>query len=143
MALTAEEYTEMAGLAADVGDEQAELEALEGLESLGALGAKPDFFGASVVEPARAVGSALGRTVAGGLAGTAQAINPFAEQGAGAQTVESIQAGTFQPETAAGQAGMQTLAALVEKGADIVNVPLSGIGGILELVSLQGIDQAA
>jgi hypothetical protein len=39
MPLTAEEYTEMAAIASEIGDEQAELEALEGLESLGAFGA--------------------------------------------------------------------------------------------------------
>lgn len=42
MALTAEEYSEMADLAADIGDEQAELEALEGLESIGGFLDVPD-----------------------------------------------------------------------------------------------------
>ena len=50
--------------------------------AVSAAGDKPDFAGAGVIEPVRAVASAVGRTVAGGLAGTAQALNPFAEEGA-------------------------------------------------------------
>lgn len=103
---------------------------------------QPDFPGASVIEPVQAVGSALARTVGGGLKGVAQAVNPFAEPGAGAAAVEEVQAGAFQPTTQAGQEGLETLNDLVQRGVDIVNIPLSGIGGILELVSGQGIDQA-
>lgn len=145
MALTAAELQEMADLSAELGDEQGELEALTQLEATGALGGtaqQPDFPGASVIEPARAVASGLGRTIAGGITGAAQAISPFGEEGAGARIVEETQAGAFQPQTAAGQEGLETLSTLIEKGADIVNIPLSGIGGILELVSGQGIDQA-
>ncbi len=103
---------------------------------------QPDFPGAAIIEPARAVISGAGRAIGGGLAGLAQAVSPFAEPGAGAETVQQIQAGAFQPETEAGQRGLQTLGDLVQKGIDIVNIPISGIGGILELVSGQGIDQA-
>jgi hypothetical protein len=53
-----------------------------------------------------------------------------------------MQAGAFKPETEAGQEGLETLSTLIEKGADIINIPLSGVGGILELVAGQGIDQA-
>lgn len=45
-----------------------------------------------------------------GLAGIAQSINPFAEQGAGAQAVEDVRGAlTFQPETQAGQAQQQAI----------------------------------
>ena len=104
---------------------------------------QPDFPGAAVIEPAQAVGSALARTVGGGLKGAAQAVNPFADPGAGAAAVEEVQAGAFQPTTAAGQEGLETLNDLIQRGVDIVNFPLSGLGGIIELVSGQGLDQAA
>lgn len=103
---------------------------------------QPDFPGAAVIEPVRAVVSGAGRAIAGGVAGTAQAISPFAEPGAGAQTVRELQAGAFQPTTEAGRQGLATLSELVQKGIDVVNIPLSGVGGILELVGGQGIDQA-
>lgn len=101
-----------------------------------------DFTGAGVIEPIRAVASGLARTVAGGIAGAAQAINPFAEEGAGAQTVEDIQSGAFQPQTEAGKEGLKTLGDLVQRGVDIANFPISGLAGLVELVSGQGIDQA-
>jgi hypothetical protein len=103
---------------------------------------EPDFAGAGIIEPIQAVASNIGRSVAGGLAGTAQALNPFAEEGAGARTVEEFQKGAFQPATQAGQAGMQTLGDLIKKGVDIANYPISGIAGLGELIAGQGVDQA-
>jgi len=113
------------------------LEELRSLEKQEAV-----FLGASVIEPVRAVGSVFGRTVVGGIAGTLQALNPFGEEGVGAATVKEFQEGAFQPTTEAGRQGLETLGALVQKGIDIVNFPISGIGGLVELVSGQGLDQA-
>lgn len=101
-----------------------------------------DFAGASVIEPVRAVGSAIGSTIAGGIAGTLQALNPFAEEGEGARTVKEFQEGSFQPTTEAGKQGLETLGALVQKGVDIVNFPISGLAGLTELITTQGLDQA-
>jgi hypothetical protein len=95
------------------------------------------------IDPARAIGSAVGRTVVGGLAGIAQTLNPFAEEGAGAKAVKDIQAGAFQPTTESGKETMKTIGDLVKAGVDIVNFPLSGLGGLVELVSGQGVEQAA
>lgn len=103
----------------------------------------PDFFGAGVIEPLMAVGAGVGTSIAGGLAGTAQALNPFADEGAGAEVVRDIQGSAYQPRTEAGQQGMKTLGDLIQVGVDIVNYPLSGIGGLIELVSGQGVDKAA
>jgi hypothetical protein len=103
---------------------------------------QPDFPGAAVIEPVRAIASGLARTIGGGVVGAAQAISPFGEEGAGARIVKEAQAGAFQPETAAGQEGLETLNTLVQKGIDLANIPLSGIGGIIELVSGQGVDRA-
>jgi hypothetical protein len=142
MALTSAELQEMADLSNELGDEQGELEALTQLESTGALGGaqQPDFPGAAIIEPIAAVATAIPATIAGGLAGIGAI--PFQGEEAG-ETVRAVQeAGTFQPRTEAGRAGLETLGDLVQKGIDIVNIPLSGIGGILELVSGQGLDQA-
>ena len=104
---------------------------------------QPDFPGAAVIEPARAIVSGAGRAITGGVAGIFQALNPFEEQGAGAETVRAFQEGAFQPTTEAGRQGLEALGGLVQKGIDIANFPISGIAGLVELVSGQGLDQAA
>jgi len=103
---------------------------------------QPDFAGAAVIEPVRAIVSGAGRAITGGIAGIFQALNPFEEQGAGAETVKAFQEGAFQPTTEAGRQGLEVLGGLVQKGIDIANFPISGIAGLVELVSGQGIDQA-
>jgi len=103
---------------------------------------QPDFTGAAIIEPALAVGSSAGRTIAGGISGIFQALNPFAEEGAGAETVRAFQEGAFQPTTEAGRQGLEILGALVQTGVDIVNFPISGLAGLGELVKGQGLDQA-
>jgi len=90
------------------------------------------------------VGSSMAGTALGGLAGIGQAINPFAEQGAGAKAVDSVRnAMTMRPETVSGQSQMETLGRLMEMGVDIANIPISGLAGIAELVTGQGMDKAA
>jgi len=104
---------------------------------------KPDYTGASVIEPALAVGSGLASMAAGGMKGVSDLVQMKGTEEA-AKTIEETQrAGTFQPKTEAGKAGMQTLGDLVQQGIDLVNFPLSGIGGLLELISGQGVEQAA
>jgi hypothetical protein len=90
------------------------------------------------------VGSSMAGTAVGGLAGIAQAINPFAEQGAGAKAVENVRnAMTMRPQTESGQSQLDTLGRLMELGVDVANIPISGLAGIAELVSGQGVDKAA
>jgi len=103
---------------------------------------QPDFVGAAVIEPVRAIVSGAGRAITGGVAGIFQALNPFAEAGAGAETVKEFQEGAFQPTTEAGRQGLEALGGLVQKGIDIANFPISGIAGLVELISGQGLDQA-
>lgn len=114
----------------------------EELEQVFAAQSDPDFIGAGVIEPAMAVASGIKNTVQGGLEGLAQAANPFAEEYAGAEAVIEQQGQAYTPKTQAGREGMQTLNDLMQKGVDIVNFPISGIGGIAELVSGQGLDRA-
>lgn len=117
-------------------------------EELATRGAQPaqdeSFAGASVIEPLAAVASGAIGTVAGGLAGLAQSVNPFADKGAGAEAAQEVQeALTFQPRTPAGQAGIKTLGDLAQKGIDIANFPISGLAGLAELAAGQGLEQAA
>lgn len=95
-----------------------------------------------IAETALTLGSGFARTIGGGIAGIAQAVNPFSETGAGGDIVKQIQAGAFKPQTQEGQEALQTLGALVQKGVDIINFPLSGLAGLTEFISEQGLDQA-
>lgn len=103
---------------------------------------EPDYPGASVIEPAKTVGTAALAQIFGGLAGLFQSINPMAESGAGAKTVEKAQEFISQPKTKAGQEGLKTLGDLAQRGIDIVNFPISGLVGLAELIGGQGIDKA-
>lgn len=82
-----------------------------------------------VLEPAAAlVSGALAEPIAG-IAGIAQAINPFAEPGAGAQAVEATrEALTFQPRTQAGQAGLQAVGEAVAPVAETLTGAEEALG---------------
>ncbi len=60
-----------------------------------------------------------------GVAGIAQALNPFAEEGAGARAVEAVQGLGFQP----GEAGRETGAALIENIAEVTPDIIKQAGG--------------
>ena len=116
----------------------------EELASRGVQPADQSFPGASVIEPAAAVVSGLAGEVAGGVAGLAQAINPFADPGAGAEAVEEVRSSlSFQPRTPAGKAGLQTLGDLAQKGVDIANFPISGLAGLAKLAGGGSLEEAA
>lgn len=105
---------------------------------------QPESFpGAGVIEPVRAIGSSIARTAIGGVLGLGQAVNPFADPGAGAEKVKELQKGAFQPETPEGQENLKIFGDLVQKGIDIVNFPISGLFGLSELIAGEGIDKAA
>jgi len=95
-----------------------------------------------ITEPIRAVASSIGREIVGGIAGLGQALNPFAEEGAGAAMVESFREGVFKPETPEGKENLKLFGELVQKGVDVVNYPISGLFGLSELISGEGIDKA-
>ncbi len=68
------------------------------------------FPGASVIEPLGVVASSMVAEPLAGLAGIAQILNPFAEEGAGARAVKATkEALTFKPRTGKGEAGLQSL----------------------------------
>lgn len=93
------------------------------------------FPGASVIEPAAAVVSGAILEPIAGLAGLAA--------GGNAGVVRDVQGMAYEPRTQAGQEGMATLGALIQKGVDLANFPISGLAGLAELVAGNGIDKAA
>ena len=95
------------------------------------------------LETGAAIASGIVAEPVAGLAGIAQSVNPFADEFAGARAVEATRdALTFQPRTEGAQELGQGLGEGIQKGIDAVNTPISGIGGLLELISGQGLDQA-
>ena len=97
---------------------------------------------AGIIEPVRAIASSMGREVVGGIAGLAQSLNPFTEEGAGAAMVKDFRKGAFKPETPEGKENLKLFGELVQKGVDVVNYPISGLFGLSELISGEGLDQA-
>lgn len=87
----------------------------------GALGA----FGRQKIADAEtlaALGSGIIAEPIAGLAGIAQAINPFAEEGAGGRAVEAVrEALTVQPITEAGQAQVQAVAGALAPVGEVIS----------------------
>lgn len=80
--------------------EAAEVHAAQGTTEIGELGR--GLIGAA--ETGATMVSGIGGEIAGGIAGTVQALNPFADSGAGAEAVESVRdALTYEPRTQKGQ----------------------------------------
>lgn len=102
-----------------------------------------DFAGSGIVEPLTAMATGAASAIGGGVAGVAQALNPFADEGAGAKAVEASKGFMYEPKTAAGKENMQIIGDLMQKGIDLVNIPMSGWAGIIEMATGQGMDQAA
>jgi len=77
-----------------------------------------------------------------GLAGAATA--PFVGAEEATKTIEATrEALTAQPKTEAGKEELGKIGDLIQEGIDIVNIPISGLAGLAELVSGQGVKQAA
>lgn len=95
-----------------------------------------------IVEPALAIASgAIAEPVAGlkGLAELAITGDPASATQEVEQTRKTI---SLAPETPEGQANLEKLGGLVQKGIDIFNYPVSGLAGLVELVTFQGLDKA-
>lgn len=99
----------------------------------------------AVIEPIQAIGGGMASQALSGLSGVAGAVMPGPE-GQGLATMRQTQEALpdFQPETQAGQRGLQTVGDLIQQGIDIVNFPISGLTGLAELIGSGGdIDSAA
>jgi len=91
-------------------------------------------FGQEVVGLAEAAGAVATGAIAepiAGVAGIAQAINPFAEPGAGGRAVEATrEALTFEPSTEEGRANIQSLAKTLQPITDILQSAEKASGDI-------------
>lgn len=99
----------------------------------------------SALDVTRSISSALVSTAAGGLAGLGVGFGELfglADPGAGARTVEAFQLQIQPPETEEGRQVIKILGKGVQNIVDALNVPSSGIAGVVELISLQGLEQA-
>jgi hypothetical protein len=100
-----------------------------------------------IVEPAVAIGSgALAEPIAG-LSGLFQAINPFADEGAGERAVAGVrEALTFQPESAEGKIGLRNVAefAPIKKFIEVLEGSEKALGDIgFKIGMLSGIPEVA
>ena len=69
----------------------------------------------AVIEPLATIASSVVAEPVAGLAGIAQSINPFAEEGAGAKAVESTkEALIYQPKTQAGQSSLNAVSEVLQ-----------------------------
>lgn len=103
-------------------------------------GPEPDYFGSWIIEPLMAVGSSVGLDAVGGNFGIAAQAIPGGKTGG--EMVESFQDYAYQPKTESGRASMDWLGGAMENVAGVARYPLSGIAGLTELATGQGMDQA-
>ena len=99
----------------------------------------------AVLEPIQAIGGGMASQAVSGLSGIAGSVMPGPE-GQGLATMRQTQEALpdFQPETQAGQRGLETVGDLIQQGVDLVNFPISGLAGLSELIGSGGdIDSAA
>lgn len=75
----------------------------------------------SLVEPALTLLSGAAAEPVAGIVGIVQALNPFAEEGAGARAVEDVrEALTFVPRTEGGQQSLETVSNLLQPVAQVL-----------------------
>jgi len=101
--------------------------------------------GSAIWEPTKAIGAAmLGQVVAGG-AGLLQLAKGDGLDEA-TQAIEDVQGAAAQmsaPKTQAGTKGLQNVTDLIQLGVDVTQYSMSGLGGIMELVRGESVEQAA
>lgn len=98
----------------------------------------------AMLEPIQAIGSGLVGQIGSGLAGAATA--PFVGAGPASEIIGDIQKSATEfgaPETKRGKAALKTVGDIMEAGIDMVQFPISGLAGLAELLTGQGIEQAA
>jgi hypothetical protein len=79
----------------------------------------------------------------GGYAGMAQAMNPFAEPGAGARTAAEVQEEwTYKPRSQEGQQNNKVAAEMAQKAIDMLNIPISYLGYAVELFTYETPEKA-
>ena len=99
----------------------------------------------AIWEPTKAIGASLLGQVAAGGAGLFQLAKGDGLEEA-VEEIEGVQetaAEIAAPKTQAGTKALENVSDLIQMGVDVAQFSISGLAGILELVSGQGLDQAA
>jgi len=99
----------------------------------------------AIWEPTKAIGASMLGQVAAGGHGLFQLAKGDG-LGEAVEEIEDVQATAAEiatPKTQAGTKALATVSDLIEMGVDVAQFSISGLAGILELVSGQGLDQAA
>jgi hypothetical protein len=99
----------------------------------------------SVTEPLSTIATGVVAEPIAGIAGLGAAaldVIPGVDIDAAGVVESTRQALTDEPETQRGQAGLRTIGDLVAAGVDLANVPISGLAGLAELITGQGVEQA-
>jgi hypothetical protein len=148
MAKTLEQWQEIAQLSQELGDVDAELEAREGIALLQSQPQDEQSFGEAADETLRTIAqNALAETASGfaGLfeLGKSKIMTGEADFDAASDAVADFQEQFSYVPSERSQAQLQDIGAVVEGVTDVVNVPLSGLAGLGELATGQGIDQAS
>jgi len=100
-----------------------------GAEALGGLDVAKTVITSAVAEPIA------------GLAGLIS--SPFVSQDQAIKNISAVREFiTLEPSTEEGQRNLKVVGELVSKGVELANIPASGLVGIAELISGQGIEQA-
>lgn len=95
------------------------------------------------VEGFLALTSAPVATIASGVAGLADAANPFAPEGAGAARQQQVQeALTFEPQLGAGRGARQSAVDVIEGATDIGTGAVAAITAGVDLATGRGVEQA-
>ena len=94
-------------------------------------------------EPAKAIASSAGNTVAGGLLGVKESLDPRTAPGAGARAVQESRNASFQPQTIEGQKGMADVGVLMQTVANQFKVPVAVAAGIADAVFMGSSPQEA
>lgn len=115
------------------GDTEAAKKLANALKS-GSYESDKSFPGARIAEPVAAITSSALLDPIAGLAGIVT--------GGDADVVQAVKSAAYEPRTQAGHESMATLGALMQKGIDLANFPISGLGGLAELIAGNGIDKA-
>jgi hypothetical protein len=104
---------------------------------------EPNRPGSAIIEPLLAIGGAAAGTVAGGVLGGLQTLNPLAEEGAGLKTLNDVSSFmSIPPETKQGKESLNTVMGAIDKVVDLARIPISGLAGIIELATGQGLEAA-
>ena len=144
MAKSLEEWKEQAQLAQELGDDNAELEAREAIDAISS-GSSPIQSDSGLLEATGQTIDAMGRSVVGEIGGGLSGLIELAmtqDPEKAAAAVNSFREGIAATPGERSQEQLKSLGGVVEAVADKINIPLSGIAGITDIATGQGLEKS-